>query len=291
MNNKHFLDLLEKAIVKEITQNEEFELWDFLEECETANMEFVQIACNKNYVPAYSYMANIYSTGELCPLDWNKAIEFWRKTIDEGDCNYLSQDECYIMLGDCYRLGNGVEKNYNTAWQYYKLAIEYKQKRDGYPEPEVLLLLCDESLDAESLVVSNDWWEYSIENSGNISASVCNFMSVIYNRNEERYLYWNKKASDNGNLTAKMNLYEIANNISDKKKIAKEIFSAEYFNKWDADRMLIIAKEILADCKFSHDEKFPAFKFIHDSPEWEYVYEFYGDDKELEQFLMENELQ
>lgn len=291
MNDKHFLDLLEKAIVKEITQNEEFELWNYIDECESPDVEFLKFACDKKYVPAYSALGNIYGKGELCPQDWDKAIEYWQKAATEGDREYLRLDTCYINLGDCYRLGNGVDKDYNIAWHYYKLAIEYKQERRKYPETNLLLLETDKGLDPWNMAASNDWWEYAIEKSGNTSANICNFMSAIYDRNEERYLYWNKKASDNGNLTAKINLYDIEDNISNKKKIAREIFSFEDFNEHEATRMLIIAKEILADCEFSHDEKFPAFNFMHDSPEWEYVYKFYGDDKELEQFLMKNELQ
>ena len=196
MNNSYFYNLLEKALKKTITEKEEFELWDYIDECESPDVEFLKFACDKKYVPAYSTLGNIYSKGELCPQDWSKAIEYWEKAAAEGDREYLRLDECYIKLGDCYRLGNGVEKNYNIAWHYYELAVEYKQERCEYPETNLLLLETDKELDPWDLSVSNDWWEYAIEKSGNYSINICKFMLEMYNPDEERFLFWKNKVAE-----------------------------------------------------------------------------------------------
>ena len=180
MKNKTIFDLLEKALAKTITQEEEFELWDYIDEHESPDVEFLQFACDKKYVPAYSTLGKIYSKGELLKQDWNKAIEYWKKAAAEGDRDYLRLDECYIMLGDCYRLGNGVSKNYEIAWQYYEQAVEYKQERCEYPEPDLLLLKTDKNLDLWDITVANDWWEYAFEKSGNCSIKVCHFMQEIH---------------------------------------------------------------------------------------------------------------
>ena len=180
-------------MAKAITQEEEFELWNYIDEWESPDVEFLKLACDKKYVPAYSTLGNIYSKGELCPQDWNKAIEYWKKAAAEGDREYLRLDECYINLGDCYRLGNGVEKDFDIAWHYYELAIEYKQERSEYPEMNLLLLETDNGLDPWNMTVSNDWWEYAIEKSGNYSINVCKFMLEMYDPNTERFLFWQNK--------------------------------------------------------------------------------------------------
>ena len=191
--NSHFYNLLEKALAKTITEEETFELWDYIDKWESPDVEFLKFACDKKYVPAYSTLGNIYCKGELCPQDWNKAIEYWKKAAAEGDREYLRLDECYINLGDCYRLGNGVEKDFDIAWHYYELAIEYKQERSEYPEMNLLLLETDNGLDPWNMTVSNDWWEYAIEKSGNYSINVCKFMLEMYDPNTERFLFWQNK--------------------------------------------------------------------------------------------------
>ena len=71
---------MKKAVSNRITDDEKDELWDYLGHCVSTDMEFVQYACEKNYILAYDYLANIYAQGKLCSQDWNKAIECWKKS-------------------------------------------------------------------------------------------------------------------------------------------------------------------------------------------------------------------
>ena len=66
----------ERKRVQRLLPFEEEELWDYIDEWESPDVEFLKFACDKKYVPAYSTLGNIYSKGELCPQDWNKAIEY-----------------------------------------------------------------------------------------------------------------------------------------------------------------------------------------------------------------------
>ena len=57
----------------------------------------------------------------------------------------------------------------------------------------LLLLETDNGLDPWNMTVSNDWWEYAIEKSGNYSINVCKFMLEMYDPNTERFLFWQNK--------------------------------------------------------------------------------------------------
>lgn len=49
-----FYELLDKAVANTIDEDEEDKLWDYLWHCESTDMEFIQYACSKNYIPADS---------------------------------------------------------------------------------------------------------------------------------------------------------------------------------------------------------------------------------------------
>lgn len=283
MEDEHFYELLEKAIKKEITFEEDCELCEdylslYLDPL--ISKKFIKIACDKNYVPAYYCMGKLLSIEE----EWLRAIEYFEKSVAGGE-------DGYVEIGDFFRLGKGVEKNYDIAWQYYERAVIYNHERGEYPEPAVLLLQQDNELNSWEKTVSNEWWEYAIERTNKSSSyNICNFMIDMYDIGEERFLYWNKKASEQGILAAKLNLYEITDNILTKKQLVKEIFNATEWTELQGELMIMIAKEILKNAEFSHDEKLPVFQFVYNSIYWEYVFDFYKkDENELELFLRDIE--
>ena len=284
-----FYELLNRAVANNITDEERDELWDYLWHCEATDMDFIQYACSKNYIPAYSYLANIYSIGKVCPQDWNKAIEYWKKTASEADKDYLRLDECYINLGDCYRLGNGVEKNFDTAYNYYQLAIENNQERGELPEPtEILLLACNDDDMIERMTiqgVSTEWCEYAIARLEQpVSGIVYRAMANAYTWRSEKCLYWMRCAVDVGDLTAMNCFFEFTNDIAVKKQLALNIFRAE--NNLDANYSST-AVEILSSDDFSHEEKIPAFKFLNEVDPLGIFDLFQGKDDELEAFFID----
>ena len=124
----------------------------------------------------------------------------------DDDCIWLS--ECYIKLGDCYRLGNGVEKNFDTAYNYYKLAIENDQERGELPEPaEILLLNCKGDDIIERMAtqgVSVEWCEYAISRLEQpVSGIVYRAIANAYTMGGEKWLYWMRQAAETGDLAAK----------------------------------------------------------------------------------------
>lgn len=210
MNKTYFYELLDKAVSNNISEDEKDELWKHLTLCESADMKFIQYACCKNYIPAYSSLANIYAQGKLCPQDWNKAIECWEKIAAEANEDYLWLSECYIKLGDCYRLGNGVEKNFDTAYNYYQLSIENEQERERgeLPGPRQILLLdyCGDDMIERMAVqgVSVEWVEYAISRLEQpVSGIIYRAMANAYPWGGEKCLYWMQRAADTGDLTAK----------------------------------------------------------------------------------------
>jgi TPR repeat protein len=105
-------------------------------------------------------------------------------------------------------LGNGVEKNFDTAYNYYKLAIENDQERGELPEPaEILLLNCKGDDIIERMVtqgVSVEWCEYAISRLEQpVSGIVYRAMANAYPWGGEKCLYWMQRAADTGDLTAK----------------------------------------------------------------------------------------
>ena len=223
MNKTYFYELLNRAVANNITEAEKEELWNHLWHCESEDMEFIQYACNKNYIPAYSYLANIYSKGQLCQQDWNKAIECWEKIALEADEDYIWLSECYINLGDCYRLGNGVEKNFDTAYNYYQFALENNQERGELPEPaEILLLVCNsDDMIARMAAkgVSAEWCEYAIARLDQpVSGIVCRAMANAYTWGSEKCLYWMRRAANIGDLTAMKCFLDLTNDTAVKKQ-------------------------------------------------------------------------
>lgn len=288
MNENRFYVLLDRAIANTISEDDTDELWDYLWHCESTDMESILYACNKNYIPAYSYLAKIYAQGKLCPQDWNKAIECWEKIASEADKDYLWLSECYIKLGDCYRLGNGVEKNFDTAYNYYQLAIEKNQARGDLPEPtEILLLDCDSDDLIERMAaqgVSIEWCEYAIARlEPPVSGIVCRAMAVAYTWSEEKWFYWMQRAADTGDSVAMKIVFEHTNDITVKKKLALYMFSPE--NNLNQEYSSVAAEILLSD-NFSLEEKIPAFKFLNKIDPLGIFDLFQGRDDELESFFI-----
>ena len=63
-------------------------------------------------------------------------------------------------MGDCYRLGDGVEQDYSAAFKWYQLSAE-----QGDPEAQFNLgSMCEKGLGVErNLELAIDWYHKSAE--------------------------------------------------------------------------------------------------------------------------------
>ena len=69
----------------------------------------------------------------------SKEIDEYKKKAEQGDA------EAQCSLGDCYRLGLGVEQDYSAAFKWYQLSAE-----QGYSDAQFCLgTLYEEGLDVE----------------------------------------------------------------------------------------------------------------------------------------------
>ncbi len=75
---------------------------------------------------AHFAMGNLMASGKLGEANWEEAIPHWEKASD------LGVRQAILQLGDCYRLGLGVDRNLITANQYYQrsAALSYYTDHD-----------------------------------------------------------------------------------------------------------------------------------------------------------------
>lgn len=72
---------------------------------------------NNNDAKAQSYLGKCYSEGLFVDIDYNKALFWLNKALEQDEC------EAYNRLGVMYYYGFGVEKNENKSVELYKIAI------------------------------------------------------------------------------------------------------------------------------------------------------------------------
>ena len=84
----------------------------------------------------------------------SKEIDEYKKKAEQGDA------EAQCSLGDCYRLGQGVEQDYSAAFKWYQLSAE-----QGYSDAQYCLgLLYGEGAGVErNSELAVDWYRKSAE--------------------------------------------------------------------------------------------------------------------------------
>ena len=112
----------ERWMPTEITGNSEYDeavslFWNF--QTEKAFPIFEKLA-EMNHAGVQFYMGKYYEFGfNIVPKDKNKEIELYRKAADQGFSLALE------MMGRCYEIGYGVEKNLTEAIKWYRKAAEH----------------------------------------------------------------------------------------------------------------------------------------------------------------------
>lgn len=286
MSKKRLDELLDKMNREAISEDESDELWNYIYPGDTPVFEYIETACKKNYIPAYYAMGKILSHGKICKQDWNKAIDYWQLSVQNGG-------EGFIELGDCYRLGTGVEKNYAIARKYYLSAIEFEHERGECPEAKEILLQTIDSRSHDFMESTCntpgmiEWWEYIIQFIDTPSIEICHAMANLYTNGCEKNLFWLNKASEYGDISAKCILFDYAtDDFLKRQHIASEIFSDTTST---CEQMMDIAGTVLLDNRYSDTIRKKAFNFLYEHTEVEVSKLFSGNEAELEDFIREYE--
>ncbi len=192
-DSKKRFDILLEKVINETASDDEFnELFKYLEHPDlTERFKFLKDAAEKGYILSFYDLGRAYINGEGCEKSFENGRFWLEKSIANGkDGN--------TILGDCYRLGIEIEKNYETAWEYYSHlgVVEDDETIDGFNARDILEPNGDLIDD-----IPADWWEFvSTKTSGDVYSF--GTMSMLYKEDTDRWFFWRKKAADAGDFFA-----------------------------------------------------------------------------------------
>lgn len=203
-SNDRFEYLLERRINETITDEECDDYFDYFDNPdESARFSFLKRAAERGDRCSYYPLGRAFLFGKGCDKSFEKAVFWLEKSIE-------NKEDGAGLLGDCYRLGIEVRKDYESAWKYYKkvdyVRATYDQETldDKYIGNVTLGDLTIGMLD-NSLPV--EWWEFvmtKIEDSASFFAD----MSWLYKQDTDRWLYWRTKAAEAGDIGSMEDMLE-----------------------------------------------------------------------------------
>ena len=156
--DERFEALLKDAIAGTITPEAQEELaaeFFFVDNPEEA-FTYRKKAVDRGYTEAYYWLARAYLNGDGCAKSIDQALHYFQLSVAAGHQGCLE-------LADCYRLGLGVEKNFETAWDYYSKQFPSDETIDDFRLSDVLLhnSECDID-DLKESGIPAEWWEFAM---------------------------------------------------------------------------------------------------------------------------------
>jgi len=142
-----------------------------------------------------------YTQGSGVPVDWNKAVNWWRKSAEQG--NRYAQ----AMLGSCYAHGsNGIDRDLVESAKWYLRAAE-----QGHKNAQFNIGNCFASGEGveRNMEIAVSWYERSAAQG---LAKAQNALARCYakgdgvRRNQSQALSWYRKAAEQGDADAQYNL-------------------------------------------------------------------------------------
>lgn len=218
-SEKQFDILLEKVINEPDLDDEFDKLFEYLEHPNlTKRFEYLKKAAEKGYDLSFFLLGRAYINGEGCEKSFENG-KFWlEKSIANGrDGNTL--------LGDCYRIGTEVEKNYETAWEYYSHlgAVEDDETIDGFNARDILEPNGDI---IETKKIPVEWWEFvSTKTPGDVYSF--GTMSMLYKEDTDRWFFWRKKAADAGDFFAAKDMLDRTSDLGEQIRYIDRLLSSE----------------------------------------------------------------
>lgn len=102
-----------------------------IEKDEKKSFNWYLSAARREIMPACTAVGNAYFYGIGTDIDYEKAVYWFEQAVfDYDEQMYYGSDKGYdyganVGLGDCYRLGRGVEQNYAEAFRLYDDVSKY----------------------------------------------------------------------------------------------------------------------------------------------------------------------
>ena len=145
-----------------------------------------------------------YDGAEDTKVDYKKAFKWLKKAENTG---VNEQKELFnVCMGHCYYMGNGTERNYKKALQYYQVAADMGNARAQNQVAGIYYL--GKGI-KENKALGAFWYEKAAIQGFSISQYV---LGALYrdgdgvDQDYARALYWFQKAADQGHVEA-MNAY------------------------------------------------------------------------------------
>ena len=146
-----------------------------------------------DYIPAIFIIANMYYGGVGIKTDFAEAFNRFKLIASKNDPEYKEKiDSSLLMVGKCYYLGRGVDKDIDKAISCFKRCIE-----DDIQDPEAAYFLGEiyrlgESSSGIEKYVSFDYYEKAIEyymkSTVNVQREVlnqsCYYVGLVYSLDE-----------------------------------------------------------------------------------------------------------
>ena len=228
--DKCFEELLNKAIAGAMSPQAEEEFQDeYLYQIDEAKaFKYLKTATERGYAPAYHELGKSYLLGKGCDESVEQALHYLNLALANGY-------EGDLELGDCYRLGLGVTRDFETAWKHYSKAIEERgATNETIDDLRLNYLMLRESFDIDVSCpnVPAEWWEFAMAKTGEPSAFFAR-MTVLYENNSERWLCWVQKAAEAGTVWCMKEMLDRIQDDVKRENYAAAILSADYAeNDW-----------------------------------------------------------
>lgn len=156
----------------------------------------IQYAAEQGYVEAYYHLGRAYLDGTGCNKNTELGINYLQKSVAVG-----SSGAC--LLGDLYRIGVGVEKDYAQAYDWYQKAIETCDEEDYSPLDMILQSQSYLDVIMRRKGISLAWWEYVVSRGKSPDAmDELRWLYLHDEKNEERYWYWTRLSAETGSASA-----------------------------------------------------------------------------------------
>ena len=229
-SDDRFEYLLSRAIAKTISSEEEDELWDnyFGTTDVEKSFKYFRTAVERSYVKAYYWLGRAFLLGEGCERSNADALHYLNLSIENGEPGHLE-------LGDCYRLGLGVDKNFDIAWEHYSKADKYRDEEttDGFRLDDLMLRDSRCEIDMEPSGIPAEWWEFVMAKVPD-AVSLFAEMTLFYKKNSDRWLYWIQKAAEQGVAWCMREMLDLTQDDAEKEKYITTILDSEYSdaNDW-----------------------------------------------------------
>ncbi len=233
LSDIRFKELIQKAVDGTISDQEDEEIDQFFESKDS--FHYFKIAADYGYPYAYYVLGKAFLYGEHTEQSYPQALHYLNIAIQKDKWGNAE-------LGDCYRLGRGVEKNFELAWKYYNQAYLGDETLEEVTIRNLLLLDLHYLDDIGNGKIAPEWWEFAItkaetrnnffEDSTQV-ADLFGEMTLLYEKDSPRYLYWVHKAADAGQPWCQKHLLDLAESDAEKEKYITAILDAPLDEKND----------------------------------------------------------